>query len=388
MKKQRPKTRRAAIAVLVAILMVPFLAMVAFSVDMGYILRTKTELQNAADAAALAGAAKMVEPSFNGLMNQNTVAGTMITNARSEAQKFAGLSSAGNKTLTLPGADVVIGYMASPGNQQSTLSAWSAGTPPPNSIQVLMRRDATANTPVNLFFARVLGISSWSGTASATASYMAGSNVTGFKSAGPNGKLLPIAVDVTYWNTFLATGKSPDGTLTDAYSFNGTNTVSSGSDNIPEFNDTYPNKNSPGNFGLVDIGPPSNADPTFASWIDSGPTQADLSYFGANGLQATPSAPATMKGGPGLKSSLDSNLANAVGEPRVIPLFSSFTGQGSNTEYTIVGFAGITIVSCTGNGKNIQVIIEPAVVTDSTATTGSGSGSNFVYQTYPLSLTR
>src|SRR6185369_17026991 len=115
------------------------------------------------------------------------------------------------------------------------------------------------------------------------------------------------------------------------------------------------------------------------TWINNGPSPADLSYFGTNGLQATPSQPATMKGGPGLKSTLISNLAGIVGQPRVIPLFSSFSGSGSNTQYTIVGFAGVTIVSATGQGSNIQVIVEPTAVIDTTATTGSGSGSTFVY---------
>jgi hypothetical protein len=95
-----------------------------------------------------------------------------------------------------------------------------------------------------------------------------------------------------------------------------------------------------------------------------------------------------MKGGPGLKSTLVSNLADIVGQPRVVPLFSSYSGNGANTQYTVVGFAGITIVSATGHGSNIQVIVQPTIVTDPTATTGNGSGASFVYQATPISLTR
>jgi hypothetical protein len=256
-----------------------------------------------------------------------------------------------------------------------------------------MRRDSTANTPVNLFFARVLGINNVNCTATATAAFLQSSNITGFSGSG--GRLLPIAIDVNYWNTFLATGRSPDGTLNDAYAANlptstsaAPNNVTNGADNIPEFNNVYPNNTSPGNFGLVSIGAPATDTPTYRGWIDNGPSASDLSYFGPNGLQATPSAPATLSGGPGLKSTLVSDLQAAIGQPRAMLLFSSYTGQGSNTTYTVVGFAGITIVKATGSGNNIEIDVQPMIVVDTSATGGSGGNSSFVYSTTPLSLTR
>jgi Flp pilus assembly protein TadG len=396
MKHSLLKRRRGAVVVLVAILLVALLAMVSFCVDFGYMVRVNAELQNAADASALAGACELMKVQINGLASNSIPAATSIEAARAEAQRIATLNSAGNTTLSLLTNDIVVGYMSNPTDQQQTLNAWTTGDPLPNTIEVLMRRDSTANTPVPLFFARVLGISSWSTTAKATAAFQPASNVTGFKSTnGLNGKLLPIAIDVNYWNTFITTAKSPDGTKSDGYSvaqltssISAPGNVTSSTDGVPEFNDVYPNKNSPGNFGLVDIGPSDNDTPAFQNWIDNGPSPSDLSYFGDKGLQATPSQPATLKGGPGLKNTLVSNLAGIVGQPRVIPLFSSFSGSGSNTQYTIVGFAGVTIVSATGHGSKFQVIVEPTAVTDTTATTGSGSFSTFVYPSTPIGLTR
>src|SRR6202030_1793434 len=118
---------------------------------------------------------------------------------------------AGKVSLSLLSGDTTVGYMSNPTNQQQTLSAWSSGSPLPNAVSVVMRRDTTANTPVNLFFARVLGINTWNCTATATAAFLQASSVTGFTSTGANGKLLPIAIDVNLWNSFLATGQSPDG---------------------------------------------------------------------------------------------------------------------------------------------------------------------------------
>src|SRR5262245_59797304 len=48
--------RKGALAPLLALLIIPILGMIAFSVDLGYLIATRTELQNAADAAAMAGA--------------------------------------------------------------------------------------------------------------------------------------------------------------------------------------------------------------------------------------------------------------------------------------------------------------------------------------------
>src|SRR5215472_14478255 len=53
------RRRRGATIPLFAILCVPLLGMLAFSIDVGYIALVKTDLQTAADAAALAGAEKL-----------------------------------------------------------------------------------------------------------------------------------------------------------------------------------------------------------------------------------------------------------------------------------------------------------------------------------------
>jgi hypothetical protein len=75
-----------------------------------------------------------------------------------------------------------------------------------------------------------------------------------------------------------------------------------------------------------------------------------------------------------------------------VALFSSYSGNGANTTYKVVGFAGVTIVQATGKGSNMQVTIQPMMVTDPTATTsGSSWGSStnsFIGPTSPLALIR
>ena len=60
----RSTRRRGAVAPLCALLIVPLLGMCAYSIDVGYIIVCHTDLQNAADAAALAGAERRGGPAL------------------------------------------------------------------------------------------------------------------------------------------------------------------------------------------------------------------------------------------------------------------------------------------------------------------------------------
>ena len=54
--KINSRPRRGAVLPFMALMVVPLLAMLAFCVDLAWIVKTQAELQNVADAAALAGA--------------------------------------------------------------------------------------------------------------------------------------------------------------------------------------------------------------------------------------------------------------------------------------------------------------------------------------------
>src|SRR5438105_2250710 len=54
--QRKMSLRRGAVTPFMALMLVPLLAMMVFSVDLGWILQTQAELQNVADASALAGA--------------------------------------------------------------------------------------------------------------------------------------------------------------------------------------------------------------------------------------------------------------------------------------------------------------------------------------------
>ncbi|MEK7839296.1 MAG: hypothetical protein AAB328_15080, partial [candidate division NC10 bacterium] len=170
-----------------------------------------------------------------------------------------------------------------------------------------------------------------------------------------------------------------------------TGAVTAGQDGINELN-LYPGGGAsqlpPGNFGTVDIGNPNNSTADLSRQIRDGVSADDLAYFGGE-LALGPDGTLEFTGATGLSAAIKDDLTAIKGLPRAISLFSSVTGPGNNSVFTIVGFAGIRIldVKLTGSMSSKQVIIQPAYVVDAAAMTGPSSGpSSFVYT--PVHLVR
>ena len=400
-RSTRNHQRGGAVVVLMALIMVILVAITALAIDVGYMYRVQAELQNAADAAALAGAQATLKPLIKNNSGNYHLAPKIITAASQRARQYAGYHRAGGVNLNLLDEDVVLGYQATPGS--SSLTAWANGDPAPNCVQVTTRRDTRCNGSLPLFLGNVLGRPFTNQQATATAAYDANRyRTTGFDpySTSVNPSLLPIAFNLQFWNSFLENGLSPNGTRYDNYTvtlilpkspIQAPNNVSAGGDEIPELRGVYPDSTMPGNFGLVLLNTTSSpSSPVFSSWIRTGATAADIDSFGEDGMQATPDEPLTVSAGPGWKSSLVLDLQSVIGQPRSVPLYSSYTGTGSGGTYKIVGFGGVTIVEAKESGSNISIVFQPSIVIDGTATTtdGSDAAGDFVYPRVPFSLVR
>jgi hypothetical protein len=214
--------RRGVVAPFMAVLSVPLLAMMAFSVDVGWIFTARAELQNAADAAALAGATAHLNapPAWAGggttpgapyglmdgfvlyatkspALTQAQVVARAEANSRLYAQYYASRNSAGGITgLKLADGDVTFGYLHS---DMTTYDEPPTGTTFPNTVHVKLKMDGTSNAALPLFFANVLGVSKQNLTADAYATIFNGP-VT---SLNGSGGLLPLAVDQNFWNAYL-----------------------------------------------------------------------------------------------------------------------------------------------------------------------------------------
>src|SRR5689334_15002161 len=142
------RSRRGAIAVLAAALAIVLIAMVAFSVDIGYVLSAKEELQRSADSSAIAACWEYGQRLATG--NNKSVAATY---ARTTAAQYATLNtvtghgvSIDSNTANDPGGDVVFGYINDFKNSQSPFVTNSASGY--NAVKVRLRKSTSINGEV------------------------------------------------------------------------------------------------------------------------------------------------------------------------------------------------------------------------------------------------
>lgn len=145
---QNKQQHRGAIILLTVFLIVVLLGMIAFAVDLGYIMMARTQLQTAADSAALAGA---------GSMGQNQ---DISINA---AKSFAAQNLIENKPVQLATSDIIFGTWDKNTQKFTSSSGLS------NAVKVTTRADSTTTGAIPMFFGRVLNLSSVNLKATATA---------------------------------------------------------------------------------------------------------------------------------------------------------------------------------------------------------------------------
>jgi len=137
--------RRGATLVLVALLIVFIIGICAFAIDLGYIMLVRTELQNAADSGALAGAGAMVQ-------GQDA--------AEEEAVIFALLNDAPDRPLSAD--NVALEF----GEWDRELRSFSGGALQPSALMVTV-----SSTTQPFFFGRVFGNQGFTTQASAVATF-------------------------------------------------------------------------------------------------------------------------------------------------------------------------------------------------------------------------
>jgi hypothetical protein len=398
MKLTRPNKARWGIVVpMVALLLIPLLAMMAFSIDIGYTVEVRAELVNGTDAAALAGVQQLYGPYKQWLASNksSTIRSNAITNATATAAAVANSNRVAGAYLQVVTGDVDVGYTDGNGKYYSGNQNQVPDSVFPNTVVVTGRRDNTSlpnsNGEVPLFFGPVLGKNSVPLTASATAIAYEGM-ITNFKSVnGAYGPLLPVTEDMTQWTDFYKNG------INSAYA----------DPNAPDgvaWLQIYPGGTGASMNGLLSLNGSKAASQQYYSggtgWIQAGATSTDITNLQNSGDLPLPTngTGQTWASGPGLKSSLVGDFqalivienfqALAEGEPvvRYLPLFdpnSSNTTGGGNGTYQIVYFVPVVVVYAQGNGKvNMDIavtaglgdpITDPTVVVSNVTPMGTSS---------------
>jgi hypothetical protein len=160
--------------------LISLIAISSLAIDVGIVWAARNQLQNAADAAALAGAANLIDPALP------SVTASLAEAAAVDIASQNGTVSA--NSVNLPVSDVTLG------NWDLTTGVFDQGVnladpAVVSAVQVAARLDGVANGPVPAFFARVIGRNSFTVSASATA-YL------GWAGALAPGEIeIPVAID-------------------------------------------------------------------------------------------------------------------------------------------------------------------------------------------------
>ena len=201
-------------------------------------------------------------------------------------------------------------------------------------MQVTVRRTSDGpNGPINLFFAPIFG-QHYSETA-ATAVAVFNDRFSGYETASPGPRILPFTIDIRGFEEQLARGD-------DRYAFDAeAETVSSGTDRAGEIV-LYPGEYAPGNYGLLNIGLPSQSSAELFRQIDYGiePEEfeletgsSELTFFDDDGDPVT----YTMSGSTGMRAAIEAPLQELVGQLVAYFVHDQTWDNGSNAMYRIVG---------------------------------------------------
>ncbi|WP_338639704.1 TadG family pilus assembly protein [Burkholderia pyrrocinia] len=305
-----PARQRGSVALFFLLFLIPLLSFGALAIDIAWVATVRNQLQNAADAAALAGADAMMSPS-GGALNWSQAAsaadGVIARNSAAGAALSTGTVTTGYWNVT-----------RSPASMQATTITPGAYDVP--AVQVTVSRAPGVNGgSIPLLLGGLLGIPGASGSATAVAVLAAPGGVAA-------GGLFPVAIDQCvynqYWNA--VTNQPLINPLTGLpYEFTITNGLT---------------------YGLLCTG---------GQWTSFQSTATDTSTI--SGLMATGN-PTTLSIGDsiylatGAKTALYSSVP--VGTTVVLPVV---TQTSSSTYVPIVAFAAFHIdVSLGGSYKYIQ----------------------------------
>ena len=274
------------------LVIVTFFSLVA---DLGRIFVTKSELQNAADSAALAAAVDLV-------WSQSV--------ARQTALDFAQSHWAVDSKIKLAPEDVAFGHF------NSTTSQLQFGVGPSNGLQVTARRVTGAPSgPLPLLFAKFFGKKTSNVQASARA-YL-DQQVVGV--TGKN-RLIPYSVI-----NFVVDGNN-DG----KYDIGSTINI-------------YPRNDAPGNFGFLDLDGGSNDIPELRTYIENGydkdftiPPGGSKEVSGSTGIEG---------------NSVLTSFQKIIGEDVFLPVHNWVIGEGDGAIFNIMSILAVRIEQVKLNGN-------------------------------------
>lgn len=348
---------------------------VALVLDRLWIISAHRELQAAADAAALAGAARLADDE---LLSSKLNSIDRAEAARQIAATVASRNTAAGQTISVdpsPYADVRLGRVVV--NEATGLPQFLETESDPTSVLVTAHCDRAHNNPVSLFFPWLTGQSSADVVARAEASV--DNHLLGVRPldsapvpAWPLG-VLETAADPRQTDTWIRQIEQREGN--DRFAFDGeAQQVLQHSDGIPEIvlaAPTRPDKDHRANMCLLDVGS-GLRESELIRQFQTGWTWQDCQDFGSqfelgNGTEKRVSAI------PQFSRVIEQALASLVGQARIFVLYREIPSPDGKAPgfVTATRLASGRIMHVSFTDQGLDIVMQPAVITTRTGLTAS-----------------
>jgi hypothetical protein len=300
------ETRRGQVIIIGAVALLVLGVIAALAIDIGHIVVTKATLQNASDAASVAAALELVKCINNGKSEAEARASAAL-----EAQKFVNLNASDARF------EIRFGKFANgrftPQDLATTASA----------INVTAIRDSDApQGKLKMFFASLAGVDNLRVSSNAVC------NMTrGIRGLRRGADLRPFAI----FEGDLA-AVTPGSSMTIPFPQGGNDPVA------------------PGNWGWLNLDGGALGTPELREWILNG---YDGDIYLNDFVDGRPCTYIT--GSCGVRTALQSQLEQIIGEQIYLCVYDQVMGTGSNATFRIIGFAAFTLTSFKFQGNNASI---------------------------------
>ncbi len=352
--------RQGAIAPLALLFLIPVLASIVFVIELSRVSAIHAELQRSADAAAISACWELYDEANRQMRNPQTavlnvrnIAGTVMAANRAEEQVLLLDTTTGNgenKQLT-------IGQWHS-----NHLTPWvNASSPFPNAVRVVAQRTEHQNGSIAMVFGKLLSVDYIQASTSAIARFHNDFSGFGMPSEG-NLEMLPFTVNIEVWKTYLE-NRDNDSTL--------------------EFNMFPQSTGLAGNSGTVNLVGNINSTNTLRRHIVEGLSAEEMEWLPNGRMELGADGTMVLNGNTGISAGMQHALSQVLEQPKILPLYSTASGNGNNAQYTIVGFTGVQINSFSFKGsknsaKNIMISPRIVAVNNGIMNPGSEKTSDFI----------
>jgi hypothetical protein len=377
----KSQPRRGAVAMLLPLVLTVLVGVGALALNLTWLSSHQTQLRQASEAAALAGAAQLLDPAPDATPSApDPAAAARVAAATVQAKAFFAANSAATLQTTSGNPDIVAGWSDDPTVPHGLVTPWT-GVGPVNALSVRGIRRRNLGQGVLLWFGGLLGHKDAEPAAAATASM--DQRICGFRPVGVvNVPMVPLLVAPTdQWPSSVpgtATG------LPDHYAVAPrTGTVGAGPDGVAEIalhvavpGDSLP----PGEANARWLALPA-APVDFASvgrQIAQGLSAGDLAAAGGElvldpddtVLSAADSAPNASE-----TAALRTALLAIRGQKRIWPIGNLVT-VGDETSCQVTGFVAGCVVDCTFDGESLDIVVQACTIQTCTGVLRSGMARN------------